>query len=86
VLDDDSLDRLRAKLWELTGLIRVWLRGEAQALAPGATVVDAARAVHHELAESCTGARVTGPSAKFDAQRVGRDHMLADDDIVEILS
>jgi ribosome-interacting GTPase 1 len=86
VLDDDSLDWLRAQLWELTGLIRVWLRGEAQALAPGATVVDAARAVHHELAESCTGARVTGPSAKFDAQRVGRDHTLADDDIVEILS
>jgi small GTP-binding protein len=86
VLDDDSLDRLRTQLWELTGLIRVWLRGEAQALAPGATVVDAARAVHHELAEACTGARVTGPSAKFDAQRVGRDHALADDDIVEILN
>src|SRR5215510_14812215 len=31
VLDDDSLERLRAQLWELTGLIRVWLRGEAQA-------------------------------------------------------
>ena len=86
VLDDESLDRFRAQLWELTGLIRVWLRGEAQALPPGATVVDAARAVHHELAESCTGARVTGPSAKFDAQRVGRDHALADDDIVELLT
>jgi len=86
VLDDDSLDELREQLWELTGLIRVWLREEAQALMPGATVVDAARAVHHELAESCTGARVTGPSAKFDAQRVGRDHELADGDIVEILS
>jgi small GTP-binding protein len=85
VLDDDSLDRLRERLWELTGLIRVWLRGEAQALAPGATVVDAARTVHHELADSCTGARVTGPSAKFEAQRVGRDHVLADGDVVEIL-
>jgi ribosome-interacting GTPase 1 len=49
-------------------------------------VVDAARAVHHELGESCTGARVTGPSAKFDAQRVGRDHALSDDDVVEILT
>jgi small GTP-binding protein len=85
VLDDDSLDRLRERLWELTGLIRVWLRGEAQALAPGATVVDAARTIHHELADSCTGARVTGPSAKFEAQRVGRDHVLADGDVVEIL-
>jgi small GTP-binding protein len=85
VLDDDSLDRLREGLWELTGLIRVWLRGEAHALVPGATVVDAARAVHHELAASCTGARVTGPSAKFELQRVGRDHVLADGDVVEIL-
>jgi small GTP-binding protein len=87
VLDDESLDRLRERLWELTGLIRIWLRGgEAQALVPGATVVDAARAVHHELAESCTGARVTGPSAKFEGQRVGREHVLADGDVVDILS
>ena len=86
VLDDDSLDRLRELLWELTGLIRIWLRGEAQALLPGATVVDAARAVHHELADACVGARITGPSAKFDDQRVGRDHVLADGDVVEIVS
>jgi small GTP-binding protein len=85
VLDDDSLDRLRERIWALTGLIRVWLRGDAQALPPGATVADAARAVHHDLAASCTGARVTGPSAKFDGQRVGRGHVLADGDVVEIL-
>ncbi len=86
VLDDASLDRFRARLWELTGLIRVWLRGEAQALVPGSTVIDAARAVHHELAGACIGARVSGPSAKFEGQRVGREHVLADGDVVEILS
>jgi ribosome-interacting GTPase 1 len=86
VLDDDSLDELRERLWELTGLIRVWLRGEAQALVPGSTVVDAARTVHHELADSCVGARVTGPSAKFADQRVGRDHVLVDGDVLEIIS
>jgi small GTP-binding protein len=92
VLDDDSLERFRDVLWELTGLIRVYLRrpglddAEAQALEPGATVVDAARSVHHELADACLGARVTGPSAKFEGQRVGREHVLADGDIVEILS
>jgi small GTP-binding protein len=86
VLDDERLDRFRARLWELTGLMRVWLRGEAQALEPGATVVDAARAVHHELADACIGARVTGPSAKFADQRVGRDHVLLDGDVVEILA
>ena len=92
VLDDESLDDLRERLWELTGLIRVFLRRpgfddvEARALDPGATVVDAARTVHHELADACTGARVFGASAKFDGQRVGRDHVLADGDVVEILS
>jgi small GTP-binding protein len=91
VLDDASLDRFRAAVWQLTGLIRIFLRSpgqedaEARALEPGATVVDAAHLVHHELAEACNGAHVTGPSAKFDGQRVGRDHVLADGDTVEIV-
>jgi small GTP-binding protein len=91
VLDDASLDRFRDALWQLTGLIRIYLRrpglddAEPHALSPGATVVDAARRVHHALAESCLGAHVTGPSAKFDRQRVGRDHVLAHDDTVEIV-
>jgi len=86
VLDDDSLDRLREALWRLTGLIRISLRdGEPVALRPPATVVDAARSVHGELAGRCRGARVWGPSARFPGQRVGRDHVLADDDLVEVL-
>jgi small GTP-binding protein len=92
VLDDASLDRFRDAVWQLTGLIRIFLRSpglgdaEAHALSPGATVVDAARLVHKDLAETCAGAHVSGPSAKFDHQRVGRDHVLADDDTVEIVS
>jgi small GTP-binding protein len=86
VLDDASLERFRAALWELTGLIRVFLTGgDAVALTPPATVADAADTIHHELARSCVGARVSGPSAKFAGQRVGRDHVLADGDTVEIV-
>jgi small GTP-binding protein len=91
VLDDESLDRLREELWRLTGLIRVFLRrpgdseAEAAALPPGATVVDAAATIHHELASSCHGGRVWGLSAKFDGQRVGAAHVLEDEDVVEIL-
>jgi small GTP-binding protein len=44
-----------------------------------------AHTIHHELAESCRGARVWGPSARFEGQRVGRDHLLEDGDTVEIL-
>lgn len=92
VLDDRSIESFREVLWELTGLIRVYLRSpgsdevEPQALAPGATVVDAAHSVHHALGETCAGARVSGPSVKFDHQRVGRDHVLADGDTVEIVT
>ena len=92
VLDDASLDRLRDAIWSLTGLVRVYLRsgGEAEeepvALRPPATVADVARSIHHELEAECRGARVWGPSARFEAQRVGREHVLADGDVVEIIT
>jgi small GTP-binding protein len=87
VLDDASLDAFRAAVWELTGLARVYLRdgGDPVALRPPVTVEDVADAIHHELGARCTGARVWGPSARFDGQRVGTGHELADGDAVEIL-
>jgi ribosome-interacting GTPase 1 len=92
VLDDASLDALREAIWALTGLIRVRLRvdgdvaDEPLALEPGATIVDVADAIHHELGDQATGARLWGPSARFDGQRVGRDHTVLDGDTVEILT
>jgi small GTP-binding protein len=87
VLDDESLDRLREELWALTGLVRIYLRdgGDPVALQPPATVFDVADSIHHELAERCTGARVWGPSARFEGQRVGPLHELRDGDTVEVL-
>jgi uncharacterized protein len=87
VLDDESIDRLRDVLWRLTGLVRVHLRGDDDpvALRPPVTVHDIAHSIHHELAARCEGARVWGPSARFPGQRVGRTHVLADGDSVEIL-
>jgi len=92
VLDDASLDALRDRIWQLTGLIRIYLRkngdtaDEPLALTPPATVHDVADAVHHELAASFSGARLWGPSARFDGQRVGRDQLVEDGDTVEILA
>jgi small GTP-binding protein len=91
IIDEPSLDAIRAAIWRLTGLIRVRLRTngvtevEPIALEPGATVEDVADWVHHDLAASFSGARVSGPSARFDDQRVGRDHVVLDGDVVEIL-
>ena len=87
VLDEASLEAFREAVWRLTGLVRIFLRDdEPVALHPPATMLDVARTIHHELAESCRGARVWGPSARFEGQRVGRDHVLEDGDTVEIVS
>jgi small GTP-binding protein len=91
ILDEASLDAFRDAVWALTGLIRVRLRkdgaveSEPLALEPGSTVTDVADAIHHDLAASFNGARVWGTSARFDGQRVGRDHQVVDGDIVEVL-
>lgn len=91
ILDDGSLDALRNAIWALTGLIRVYLRHdrlvdpEPVALGPEATVADVADGVHHDLRERFSGARVWGRSARFDGQRVGRDHRVMDGDTVEIV-
>jgi len=91
VLDEESLERFREAVWRLLGLVRVYLRHggvveeEPLALEPGATVEDVADGIHHELAASFRAARLWGPSARFPGQRVGRTHVVADLDEVEIL-
>jgi len=91
ILDEASLDAFRDAVWRLTGLIRVRLRkdgvveDEPLALAPGSTVTDVADSIHHELGSRFSGARIWGPSARFEGQRVGRDHEVMDGDTVEIL-
>ena len=92
VLDSASLEQLRDAIWRLTGLIRVYLRSngstdeEPLALPIDATVADVAEWVHSDLGASFTGARVWGPSARFEGQKVGREHVVQDTDTVEILS
>ena len=71
----------------VSGMVRIYLRdgGDPVALQPPATVLDVADTIHHELRERCTGARIWGPSARFDGQQVGRHHELQDGDTVEVL-
>jgi uncharacterized protein len=92
IIDEATLEAFRAAVWALTGLIRVYLRSngsvdsEPAALHPGSTVADVADGVHHELGATFTGARIWGTSARFEGQRVGRDHVVVEGDVVEILS
>ena len=78
-------------MWALTGLIRVRLRkdgvvdAEPLALDPGATVADVATGSTTTSPRRSSARRVWGPSARFDGQRVGRDHAVRDGDVVEIV-
>ena len=91
VIDEASLEAFRERVWQLTGLIRVRLRSngtteaEPLALDPESTAADVADWVHHDLAATFSGARIWGASARFDGQRVGREHHVADGDVIEIL-
>lgn len=92
IIDEASLELLKAAAWRLTGLIRVYLRhgptvdAEPLALADGATVLDVARDIHKDMAANFKSARVWGPSARFEGQQVGREHALMDGDVVEIIA
>jgi small GTP-binding protein len=92
IIDDDSLEALKSAAWGLTGLIRVYLRRgyetdeEPLALPEGASVVDAAAAIHKDLAAGFKGARIWGPSARFPGQQVGREHAVAEGDVIEVLA
>jgi uncharacterized protein len=93
-----GLEALRQILFERLGVIRVHtkvpgkkadLSGTPYVLKRGATVMDAARAVHRDFVHSLKFAKVWSSerskhSLKYDGQMVERTHRLEDGDILEL--
>lgn len=87
----EGLDQIGPLMFKGLDLVRVYTKipghppdtARPYTVVRGATVHDVARLVHREMAESFKFARVWG-SAKFDGQQVGRDHVVADRDVVEL--
>lgn len=85
-----NLGYLVERIWETLALVRVFTkrRGEPPSfkeplvLRGGATVENACHSVHRTLAESFNYAMVWGTSAKHKPQRVGKDHLLEDEDVI----
>ncbi|MFB6280770.1 MAG: OBG GTPase family GTP-binding protein [Haloferacaceae archaeon] len=92
--EEKGLDALKERIWDELGLIRVYMdkpgrgvdREEPLVLRAGDTVGDALEKLGGPLDERFRFARVTGPSAKHDEQQVGRDHELADEDVLRVLT
>ena len=86
-----GLDALADRLFQLLGVVRVYTKlpheqpdmEQPYALAHGSTVLDAALAIHRDIAERFQYAKVWGPG-NHDGQQVGRDHVLADGEVIEI--
>lgn len=87
----ESREALRQAIYGLLGVMRVYTKKPgkpAEYASPftiriGGTVEELAAEVHRDLAASLKHARVWGTSA-HDGQTVGRDHILADRDMVEL--
>jgi uncharacterized protein len=86
-----GLGELAPWLFQALGVVRVYTKAPGKdpdrdrpfTVRHGDTVVDVARLVHKDIAESFRFGRLWGSSA-FDGQQVGADHPVADRDIVEL--
>ncbi len=88
---DSDWEELKRKIWEASGMIRVYTkeRGKKHVERPvvvkkGSTVKDVAERIHEDFLKFFKFAKVWGKSAKFPGEKVGLDHVLEDGDIVEI--
>jgi ribosome-interacting GTPase 1 len=87
----EGLDPMRRTLFDFLEVVRVYTKKPGQppsketphVLPQGSTITQVARSIHHQLAEKFEYARVWG-SAEFPGQRVERDHVVKDGDVIEI--
>ena len=90
---EKGLDALRDRIWDELGLIRIYMdkpgRGvdydEPLILTAGDTVGDACEKIGGRFDDRFRFARVSGESAAHEDQQVGRDHELADEDVLRLI-
>lgn len=86
-----NFDALKQAVMARLRVIRVYARPPGKepdftapfVLKQGSTVLDFARKVHKDFSKNLSAARVWG-SSQFDGQKVQRDYVLADGDIIEL--
>jgi len=87
----ENIEELKKSIFEVSGIIRIYSKppgNEPDLTTPftipsGSTVLELARLVHKDFVFNLKFARIWG-SAKFDGQRVEKNYVLKDRDIVEL--
>ena len=86
-----EVERLRQQLFSLLDILRIFSKRPGREADPGApiilkhgsTVLDLAKEIHKDFVAKLQYARLWG-SGRFDGQRVQRDYILKDGDIIEL--
>jgi len=91
--EDEGLILLQETIFQQLELVRIKSKEPNGGIAPkpivlkkGSTVSDIAKIIHTRFFDHFKLAKIYGPSAKFEGQTVGLNHILADGDIVEIFA
>jgi len=88
----EGLAGLGASLFEMLEIVRIYTKEPSQrepskdaiVLRKRATVGELAKQIHSDLFRNFKYAKIWGPSARFNGEKVGINHILMDQDAVEI--
>lgn len=91
-LTAQGLNSIGEKIFRALGIIRVYTKEPNEpkpseypfVVRAGTTVRELARTIHTDLANKYRYSRIWGPTSKFAGERVGPEHVLGDEDVVEI--
>jgi len=92
--DEWNFDELMEKIWEYLDLIRIYTKPKGQIpdynapvvmRAQNSTVENFCNRLHKSIIKQFKYANVWGSSVKHNPQRVGKDHELQDEDVVQIV-
>lgn len=88
-----NFDELLAKIWQYLNLVRIYTKpkgtipnyNEPVVIRYNANIEDFCNKIHKSIIRSFRYAVVWGSSVKYNPQRVGKDHVLNDEDVVQIV-
>ena len=89
----ENLEKVKENIWNKLELMRVYMKRigkepdlkEPLIIKKGSNVLDVANKIHNvAFGENVEYARIWGPSARFEGQKKGVNHILKDKDIVEL--
>jgi ribosome-interacting GTPase 1 len=86
-----SLENLKSYIYSILDVLRIYTKPPRKepakipfVISNGSTVYDLAKKIHNDMVKHFRYAKIWGSSVDFPGQRVTLNHLLKDEDIVEI--